>query len=474
VRNARNKMASVYVPLVCYECGKEIIRKDYITCIDCSYHFHLDCTSIGEKLFYLMTSDSRKKCKCDSCKRGQCSNNIVQVNVPTDNSFSSLLEHECSMANAQDLNIFVTQRRNRKRSLPDLSASFISMNSSSHQTMKNSNSLPDFSLSENLSEKELKLEIKRLQTELDVANHEIENLNVINTQLNKKNQEQEKLIKLYKNITIDDVNSIRTTNIKNSYCMSTPLRIPMKKISGNESEPRESLSNENIPPIEVNKSNTGCLPTINNKAGRKICLITSVYQDRKSSKLSDHFAKGFSCCHYRTPGGGIEQLSDGLQEKLINFTMNDFCILMVGETDFNISKNYKKLVHLLKQRISGVKHTNIIVCLPTFKCNNYCNLFNKRIELFNRMFYRDNEINEYCYILDSNNNLEYSYKMFSKYSGKLNLNGLKIVLSDLDYLVNYIIFDIIEYSEQCMYDCHYTKTVLSHAGPVLQNVSFRT
>jgi hypothetical protein len=70
--------------------------------------------------------------------------------------------------------------------------------------------------------------------------------------------------------------------------------------------------------------------------------------------------------------------------------------------------------------------------------------------------------------------LEYSYKMFSKYSGKLNLNGLKIVLSDLDYLVNYIIFDIIEYSEQCMYDCHYTKTVLSHAGPVLQNVSFRT
>lgn len=466
--------------LTCYKCGKEISKKDYITCMDCGYHFHLDCTSIGDKLFYLMTSDTREKCKCDNCRYGQTSNKI-QINIPTENSFSSLLEEELSMINEQDSNTFVTQRRNRKNtSLPDLSAPFVSIDSSLQQKRKSSNSSLVNSTSDNLSVMELKLEIKRIQTELDIANNEIEKLNNTNTKLNKKNQEQEKIIKLYeKNTCIDYTYECeRNRNKVNSPSMSTPLRKHKNIVSRKDNEPNKLLSQENmclqneksILPSEINKTNT------TNNPGRKLCLITSTSQDRKSSKLREHFARRFSCCHYRTPGGGIEQLSDGLQEKLKDFTIMDYCIIMVGESDFNISKNYQNIVTLLKQRLNDVQHTNIIVCLPTFKCKDYCNLFNKRVELFNDMLYRDNEKNEYCYILDSNNSLDYySNEMFSQYSGKLNLNGLKTVLCDLDYLM----FDIIVFNENNYLNNHHQNNICkldaSPESPVFSKISsFRT
>ncbi|CAG5001502.1 unnamed protein product [Parnassius apollo] len=81
---------------------------------------------------------------------------------------------------------------------------------------RNSNSLPDLSqiiTSDNLQV--LKLELMRLQTELNIANNEIKNLNAINTELNKKNQEQEKIIELYKTINVDELNPSKV--LTNSY-----------------------------------------------------------------------------------------------------------------------------------------------------------------------------------------------------------------------------------------------------------------
>ncbi|XP_063837210.1 uncharacterized protein LOC135086410 [Ostrinia nubilalis] len=139
-----------------------------------------------------MSTEGKKKYKCDRCRSLQVQNNI-QINVPTDNSFNSLQEDE-ENETSHDSN-FVTLRRNKKQSsLPDLSASFLSTeNTLYYLESKNVNSLPDLSSEENVLVNELKLEIKRLQTELDIAHNEIANLNVPNTELNKKIQEQQKM-----------------------------------------------------------------------------------------------------------------------------------------------------------------------------------------------------------------------------------------------------------------------------------------
>jgi hypothetical protein len=444
--------SSEQTALTCKKCLKDIVKRDFITCVECSYHYHLDCTSVSGKIFYLMSSDSKKNCKCDNCKYRD-NINPIQINISTNNSFNSLMEDENNMDTLQEFNNFVTTRNKNRSSLPDLSMSFNSVDNISQLEMKNSNSVPDLSVRENLIVYELKKQIEHLERELLIANKEVENLNIINTQLNKKNTEQNKIIKLYKGLTVEDINTSRHLNTMNSPYMSTPLGIPQQKVFRNQTKqsiPSKSKLNfheasaqnkkvmqkNNLSKVEErilpsNKKETISITSDPSPLSR-ICLITSFKHNRKSSIVRNHLSKENICCHYRIPDGGIEQLTDGLKQKLSEFTMSDFCIIVVGESDFNMSKDYTKIVSMLKQRIFEVQHTNVIVCVPTVKFQGYSNIYNKRVELFNKMLYKDNKKYEYCYILDSNKNLEYSYKMFSKYSGKINFTGLRVILRDLE------------------------------------------
>ncbi|CAG4947413.1 unnamed protein product [Parnassius apollo] len=120
------------------------------------------------------------------------------------------------------------------------------------------NSLPDLSqiiTSDNLQV--LKLELMRLQTELNIANNEIKNLNAINTELNKKNQEQDKIIDLYKTINVNEINP---SKVLTNSCMSTPL--------GNQSEKVKMYpsSKKGLPlPEDCNKKHIATIPIDANK-----------------------------------------------------------------------------------------------------------------------------------------------------------------------------------------------------------------
>lgn len=107
----------------------------------------------------------------------------------------------------------------------------------------------------------------------------------------------------------------------------------------------------------------------------------------------------------------------------------------MGENVFNASNDYKNIVDHIRNVLLSVQHTNIILCLPTFKYCNQANIFNRRIEMFNHLIYHDNLKYEYCYILDSNRNLRYSYDMFSNYNGQINVNGIKTILNDINQLL---------------------------------------
>ncbi|CAK1594420.1 unnamed protein product [Parnassius mnemosyne] len=447
----------------CFKCREEITKRDFIECPKCKNFFHLDCTSIGEKFFFVLDVEKRKKCLCDYCKYQKLPNfDQPNINIPTTNSFHALdVDDEYAE--------FVTFRQKNKKlpeSLPDFSDSFMSNNTHSHSLnlQKTSRSLPDDDLRDCLMIQELKEEVLRLRTELIIANKEVDNLNITIRKLNKKILEQEKIIKIYKTVSIDDVQLRKPAN--NSY-NSTPLSKPKKqKTKSFKPDTRHSSGcveqiklKETLPATQPEKivNDKSCFyaesltsktktseETCKYSPNRKLCIISSIRSNKMATTLRNHFETQ-NICHYSIPGGGINQLLSGLQTKLEDYTLNDFCILIVGETDFNVSKNYNELVSNIRKALLTVQHTNILICLPTFKFCNQSNIYNRRIETFNNLLYSDNINFEYCYILDSNKNLEYSTHMFSMYSGKLNKLGLKTYLHDIDEFIT--TFDDLTFSE---------------------------
>jgi hypothetical protein len=126
--------------LICNKCTKEIKRRDFITYSNCQKDFHIDCTSLSEKRFYLMKPENRKKCKCDECLYKNRSSTKQIVMIPTDNSFEGLINESDEELNKY--HEYVTLRSQKKpTSLPDLSASYTSMNDTNKSVYLNKTSL---------------------------------------------------------------------------------------------------------------------------------------------------------------------------------------------------------------------------------------------------------------------------------------------------------------------------------------------
>ena len=74
--------------------------------------------------------------------------------------------------------------------------------------------------------------------------------------------------------------------------------------------------------------------------------------------------------------------------------------------------------------LQAMQHTNVIICLPTFKCPFDTSLFNCRVETFNNLLYLDILTHGHAFLLDSNLNLQYDYSMFDRYTGSIKHRGL--------------------------------------------------
>ncbi|KAL4716337.1 hypothetical protein ACJJTC_006699 [Scirpophaga incertulas] len=316
----------------CTKCGEQILRRDFIKCTKCKNFFHLDCTSIGEKFFYLISPESRVNCKCDHCRYTEPSTDNQIITIPISNSFEVLSDGED----------YVTQRRKKRSSLPDLTTSFLSVN-----TEKSSQSLPE--TSDDPLTRELREKIKNLQTKLEIADNEIINLNIENNKLSETIKKQAKIIQVYKTVGIDDINLSK--NGPNN--MSTPLRKHITNrnslrldCSGNT--PTRALSTKAI------LDQTNCYNinnTLNlsdgtksknygiNEKKQKLCIISNIGKNTRSNIIRSHFERlEMEVCHYRIPGGGISQLLTGIDKKLEDYTLKDFCILFLGDNSRYLEK----------------------------------------------------------------------------------------------------------------------------------------
>jgi hypothetical protein len=115
--------------------------------------------------------------------------------------------------------------------------------------------------------------------------------------------------------------------------------------------------------------------------------------------------------------------------------MNDYCIVMIGDEDFSKTKDYVNLIYYIRDTLQQIKHTNIIICLSTYKVGNFYGMFNWRVETFNKLLYLDVMTHGHANLLDSNEKLDYDFNMFKRYFGTINHYGMNTIFQNLQDLI---------------------------------------
>lgn len=409
---------------ICEKCLKHISNKDFLICLICKKEYHVECTNISVKLFDLMSQEGKRKWKCQSCiskaqNINQASTDNVtirdkfQINVSVSNSFESLSDH--TYDDEQEYSS-ITSVSKLNRSCPELST------------------IHDYEKIEKMEKT-----ISNLEEKLEIAENEIGNMLLENNALKKRISEYEIQINQMKNICKSSSKITKRKKIRN--INSTKLDFSQDE-STIEVCSIKNQPNTNEKSVETEKKEEQNADVKENKHNqtlkRQMYILSSNNRNNITNIAEDIFSEEYRICHFKTPHIGVRQIMKSMNNKLKDFTKDDFCVLLIGEEDFKISQNYSQLVLEIRETIMGLQHTNIIICVPTYKCTDYKSIYNMRIEIFNALLYHDNLTYEYAYIMDSNLNLTYDGYMFSGRQGAINNRGIKYILRDLTHLISEI------------------------------------
>lgn len=409
----------------CIKCKQNINGRELLICSTCDKTYDLTCANVSYQRFNLMTTNNKENWKCPSCwldfHKYHDQNNITHrkkiiVNISTENSFSSLDEEETEItSNTLDLN----------RSCPG----------------------PTFCHESDLQE--LRTEIDRLNQKLESADNEIITLlqenSILQKQLEKHKLQNKQLMQLCKapntrlSLTPNNRHSsqkkkeskrillnsssfeISTPNVREQY---TPKDGATSSQKSKETFTYPNPLQQDRPHIQHNMS----IISTNNR-NRILTTATSAIQNT-------------GICHFLTPNVGLHQLLADLEKKVQNYTLHDSCVIVIGEKDFETSMDYRSLVNSLRTELLKIQNTNVFICLPTFRHGWSENvIYNSRVDIFNNLLYSDNIVHEYAYILDSNKNLTYDNRMFTKFKGNLNNKGLQQIFRDLSSLINDVMLE---------------------------------
>lgn len=358
----------------------------------------------------------------------------------------------------------ITFRRNRTKSettTNDTDPDILLANSPIDGT---TTSLPDISDDEDDQSTKLKRQLEQLTLELNSAHNEIESLTLENTKLKHHNQELQKQNALYKKVacspaklksqtpknkkTSAKINlSVRKNTEKSSECTEFTTTSKSTSPNGVQNQYNQQL-NKSITDgvinstginrkrkteVQITKLNNDSKP--NKSLMKKICILSS-NKNNKILEIAEDVFPNYRICHYLTPNCGVKYLISDLDLKLKDYNMNDYCLIFVGEEDFRRTKNYVELTIYIRETLSKVQHTNIILCAPTFKLNGYSTMFNARIETFNSLIYLDAYSYNYAYLFDSNYYIDYDFNMFTKSSTSVNNRGMANIFHNIGLMIN--------------------------------------
>lgn len=352
----------------------------------------------------------------------------------------------------------VTLRRKRTTSEPNKHNDSIMINTSTLDGT--TSSLPEISDDEDTGTIiQLKNRIESLELTLKSAHNEIEKLSLENTGLKHEIENLKMTKELLKRVTYTPVKSKSMTpkgkqgprleRIQNqpvsgpSLSDTTPTKIPEQRTPFLDTINNISFISNIVKPTQMTF-------TPDNQQHRRTIIHDNTVQKLKQNKMcilsTDSFnkilpiayktvARNTDLCHYLTSHCSINQMLHGLNEKIKGFTMNDYCILLIGNDDFYDTKDYSSIITYIRRVLKDMSHTNIIICAPTYRYGYTTHVFNSRIQLFNNLLNRDILTHKYAYFFDSNYKLKYDYSMFRKHSGMINNYGIRAMFDNLVELI---------------------------------------
>lgn len=312
----------------------------------------------------------------------------------------------------------------RRRTDSDINTSTASDHLSDNSMNKTTNSMPSISDDENDEIIKLKNQIDKLTADLNSARIEINSLKMANKELKQKNEALMRKNELHETFRCSPSNKHQPAAPVN-----TPNNCTLPTCKTKTHLPNDSSCFTNtLTTINVKSTDE----SVNTKQSKqKVCII-SANKYNKILKIAQNRLHEFDIIHYIITNAGILQMLDGIDSKLADYTMQDYCIIQIGQEDFASTNDYFKLIFEIRNTLKQIKHTNLIICLPTFKHNYQSNMFNWRIENFNNLLYLDILTNEHAYIIDSNKHLKYDYSMYNRVTGNINNYAMDIIFQDIN------------------------------------------
>lgn len=449
-------MATAVNKMKCKRCTKIIENRQYLQCSLCKYSYDIECANVSEARFYnTMSKEGKASWRCQDCLSKQSTSDIPaqddfhtpsrnvttrsksKFNVPVKNSFETLSED--SEDEELDFSSLPSTPLNNKqnRSCPEMGEnphdqiellnnridSLQAKLASAEQEIENL-------LSENFSLKSTIEQYKqKINTLASLCRSSTKSRTTVST--SKKTRRMKKNLKNF-NADVSDISlnqSYKDLNLDGNgkSNMKSTENQQKKEINGNH-HPKVVRPIEPSPQSQSNCEHNSKGQNVKNK----ICMISTNKHNPILSITENYLCDKYEVCHYLTPGVGVRHLLYNIENKLTNFTKNDYCLIVLGENDFyDFDYDCYDLILYIRKKCIALDHTNILICAPTFKCGYNDDIFNWKVEKFNKLLYNDIQKYEYAYLLDSNLNLSYDYDMFNRHTGRVNNYGLKIIFQDL-------------------------------------------
>jgi hypothetical protein len=435
----------------CNKCNKDIKTREYLKCSKCLQIYHILCTAnVTSARFNLMSIENRSTWKCYSCFEAI---RLTSKQNSSENNCQPSTSHELSTprhaVRQQDKDSQIAKGPSlvlQRFSMDDTSVRYSeSEDDDSLTTTLNSTtrSLPGLSNVESAEVTELKVEISTLTCQVESAHAEIDRLNSEIFEYKNILSEKQKKLELYKKLLGENGSS--TSTRKSTLSKKTLNRRNSVPCSKNDSI-SNSVATQTVAQQEVTtirNPETDKLtehPSTNSHRGHLTSPRESVARSTTKNKLAvlscnkrnniysiiedDPLLSKFECCHFKTPGGGIRESLHKLEYKLSNFTMKDYCVILIGEEDFLENENYPDLVQYIVKNVTPIVHTNIILACPTYICGKP--MYNSKVESFNMLLRSNVSLHEKHFSFDSN--LDLSFDMFSNMTGRINNRGLANII----------------------------------------------
>lgn len=461
--------------LKCSKCNKLLPKREFMTCSKCKLSYDLKCANVSVQRFNnTMTPNHKSAWKCMTCVETRNEKNVVSktLNKPeqsTEPNSPVIME---TSVDKQNQNIYssefmncndnITIRQNTKINVSTHN-SFQSLSTEDEEDLSSvlasqsktgfNRSCPEINAVLNVREEldSIKIELKDTQNKLLIAENEIDNMLIENSKLQKQITQYElKIKKMTRICTTTDLNISKnnyTPDNRTTSSLTSTLQKKKKRDQNHTSTPKYSKKNtqsqmsgkklEQIKNIIENK-------TQNNTMKNKVCVLSTNNTNKLLSISKKIIGDDFELCHYIKPKCGILEILHGINAKVKNFTMKDYCVIMMGHEDFRSTLDYYDLINKIKYILQEISHTNVLLCLPVFKCGRYYNsVMNWRIESFNKVLYDDRHKHENypCKIVDSNFHLRYDDSMFNRRTGLLKNYGMTIIFKQIYEMMCSIIIE---------------------------------